>query len=100
MSGERREYRLTIILNKRRFDRVVIDPHYGQNHPDMTDQVILELVKQLDGRESEPVDETNGFFYLAREVSWQDRPYRIVLTYCDEDFLGVINAFRVKEKKP
>ena len=23
----------------------------------------------------------------------------IVLTYCDEDFLGVINAFRVKEKK-
>jgi hypothetical protein len=98
MGDTRREYSLTVTLNKRRFNRVVIDPHLEKKHPDMTDQVILELVKRLDLSESEPVGETDGFAYLAREVCWQDKTYRIVLTYCDEDFLGVVNAFRVKEK--
>ena len=98
MGEDRREYDLPVTLNKRRFNRVVIDPHFEKNHPDMTDQIILELVKSLDSSENEPVGKHDGFTYLAREVRWQDKPYRIVLTYCDEDFLGVINAFRVEEK--
>ncbi len=98
MDDQRREYELVVTLNKRQFNRVVIDPHFEKNHPDMTDQLILELVKCLDRSESEPISERDGFTYLAREIRWQDKPYRVVLTYCDEDFLGVINAFRVKEK--
>jgi hypothetical protein len=99
MGEKRREYQVFITLNKRRFDRVVIDPHYEKNHPDITDQLILELLKLLDGTESEPADEADGFIYLAREVYWQGKSYRIVLTCCAESFLGVINTFRVKEKK-
>jgi hypothetical protein len=99
MSDERREYPLIIVFNKRRFTRVEIDPHYEENHPDITDQLVLELVGLLDGCESDPVGENDGFKYFAETLSWQDKSYRIVLTYCEEDFLGVINAFRVKEIK-
>jgi hypothetical protein len=100
MCEERRKYPLTIHFNARRFERVEIDPHYEENHPDMTDQIILELVKLLDGRASERIEEdSQGFFYCARELYWHGKPYRIVLTYTDENFLGVVNAFRVKEKK-
>lgn len=99
MPGQRREHQLSIVLNKRRFARVVIDPHYQDKHSDITDQIILELVKLLDDNESDAVAVKDGFTYVARELNWQGKVYRIVLTYGEEDFLGVVNAFRVKEKK-
>lgn len=58
--------------------------HYEKKHPDMTDELILELISQLDGTQ-----------YFALTTIWQDKDYRIVLNYCEEDFLGVVNAFRV-----
>jgi hypothetical protein len=99
MVDGRREYPFSITLNGRLFTRVVIDPHYEENHPDITDQLILNLIQLLDGTQSDPVSRKDGFVYLAQEISWKEKSYRLVLTYCDEDFLGVINAFRVKEKK-
>ena len=99
MADERREYPLAIVFNKRHFTRVVVDPHYEKNHPDTTDQLVLDLLRLLDGSESDPVSENDGFKYFAETLTWQGKSYRIVLTYCEEDFLGVINAFRVKEIK-
>ncbi len=60
MGDKRRDYQVFITLNKRRFDRVVIDPHYEKNHPDITDQLILEPLKLLDGR-----GRPTGLFLLA-----------------------------------
>ena len=97
MSDERREYPLQITFNKRRFTRVVIDPHYKGKHPDMTDQLILQLVKALDGKEQEASSSSGGFHYFKIVDRWQGKFYRLILTYCEEDFLGVINAFRAKE---
>ena len=97
--GNRREYSIKISLNQRRFTSLVIDPHYEKNHPDITDQIILELVKQLEGTESDPEDEKDGFAYFARELRLNEKTYRVVITYCDEPFLGIVNAFRVREKK-
>ena len=99
MNDNRREYPLVLTFNKRCFTRVIIDPHYEEKHSDITDQLILELVQQLNGSEIDPQDETDGFKYFAHEMPWQSKLYRIVITYCEEDFLGVINVFRVKEKK-
>lgn len=97
MTGSRREYPGGLIFNGRRFNRVIIDQHYAENHPDMSDQLILELTGALDGKEQEPAAMRNGFHYFKIEDRWQGKRYRLILTYCEEDFLGVINAFRVKE---
>ena len=94
---KRREYPLQITFNKRSFTRVVIDPHYEENHPDMTDGLILELVKVLDGKEQEASSISDGFYYFKIVDRRLGKLYRLILTYCEEDFLGVINAFRVKE---
>ncbi len=99
MFSERRKYPLTIHFNERRFERIEIDLHYEKKHSDMTDQTILGLVQLLDGQASESIIEgADGFFYCAKELYCQNKLYRIVLTYSNEDFLGVVNAFRVKEK--
>ena len=43
----RREYPVELVVNSTGIDRVFIDSHYEINRSDMTDQVILELVKTL-----------------------------------------------------
>ena len=97
VSSLRREYPYVLTFNGRRFNRVLIDRHYEDNHPDMSDELILELIKAQDGKEQEPAATRNGFWYFKIEDRCQGKLYRLILTYCEEDFLGVINAFRVKE---
>jgi hypothetical protein len=99
MDDNRREYLLVVTLNERCFSLLVVDSHYEKKHPEITDQLILELVGQLDGSNIELAGESSGFKYIAHEMPWQNKRYRIVLTYCEESFLGVINVFRVKEKR-
>jgi hypothetical protein len=93
----RREHPFALTFNGRRSNRVLIDQHYEENHPDMPDQLILELIRAQDGKEQEPAATRNGFLYFKIEDRWQGKRYRLILTYCEEDYLGVINAFRVKE---
>jgi len=98
---ERIEYKLEITINKRKLTKVIIDQHYIENHPDMDDEKILELVKTINGETFEVEKEGNGFQYFKVEpVSLEDKPYRLVLMLCIyDDFLGVINAFRVNKGK-
>lgn len=46
--SDRNEYKLSLVINERHLSRVVIDQHYQVNHPEINDELILELVKTLD----------------------------------------------------
>ena len=95
MNG-RRAYVLNLTVNGRQVNEVVIDLHYETKHPDISDALILELVKELDGKEFLP-DERDGewqFFMLDR-IEHQGKQYRLVWCMQDEyRLIGVINCFR------
>jgi hypothetical protein len=58
------------------------------------------LVKSIDG-ETFDIDSIKGSFqyFVAEPVLRQKQPYRLVLLMCIyDDYLGVINAFRVDRK--
>jgi len=95
---DRTEYPLLITINGRALSRVLIDQHYKAKHPEVTDAIILELVKQLDGGNYAIENEQEDFEYFRVEpVFHNNDPYRIVLVLCiTEDYLGVVNAFRVR----
>jgi len=94
--SERRAYRLSLTVNGRQVNEVVIDPHYETKHADISDALILELVKGLDGKEFQP-DERDGeweFFMLDR-MEHRGRQYRLI--WCMRNgspLLGVIKCFR------
>ncbi len=98
MEENRSEYSLQLVFNGRVIHRVVIDQHYREHHSEsMNDSLILELVKTLDGG-NYPMDiEDEGFQYFTVEpVIFEEKPYRVILVLCiGDDFLGVVNAFRV-----
>jgi hypothetical protein len=98
---DRPEYPLQIVINERQLTRVIVDQHYKEKHAEsINDELILELVRELDGR-TFPVEEERGDFqYFAVEPVTKDKkPYRLVLLICIcDDYLGVINAFRVERR--
>jgi len=99
--SDRTEYPLSLRINGRQLSRVLIDQHYKEKHQDVTDTIILELVKQLDGGNYAIEMEKEGFEYFRIEpVLHGDEPYRVVLVLCiSEDYLGVVNAFRERREK-
>ncbi len=92
----RRQYKVKV--NHRVFTKVVIDPHYQENHGDsINDQIILALVKMLNGEvHLAQTKDDQGFEYFVREdLYYQNKSYRLIwLTHEDEIFIGVVNAYR------
>ena len=97
---QRPEYPLTITINGRNLNRVVIDQHYRLKHgQSMNDEIILDLVKTLDGKKFPPEKIQGEYEYFTAEPVYRhEKPYRVVLVLClTDDYLGVVNAFRVDE---
>ncbi len=92
----RKEYPLKLLINGKHLSRVLIDQHYKLKHPEMTDELILKLVKILNNGDFEIEIRKGPYEYFAVEPVYLIRKsYRLVLLLCvGEDFLGVINAFR------
>jgi hypothetical protein len=96
----RPEYPLMLLINGRALNRVVIDQHYREGHVEsISDELILQLVKELDGQ-TYPIELIRGEFeyFTVEPVILAEKPYRLVLMLCmTDDYLGVVNAFRVNE---
>lgn len=102
---DRHEYPLTIQINGRTLARVVIDQHYAEKHSESVSdelilELILELIKSIDGEDFLVESEREGFEYFTAEpVYHNDEPYRVImLLYMHDDFLGVVNVFRVDRR--
>ena len=99
--SSRKEYNLSVIINGRTLSRVIIDQYYKDKHKEVTDEIILDLIREINGENYDIESEKAGFQYFTVEpVLYEEKPYRLILLLCiHDDFLGVINAFRVQRKK-
>jgi hypothetical protein len=90
-------------MNGKSFRRVIIDSHYEDRHAEsVSDALIMDLIKELKGLFFPMTKElATGYRVFVTEPVWaKAKPFRLVWTYHpDEDYLGVINCFRVKEKR-
>lgn len=97
----RPDYALKLVINGRRLNRVIVDQHYKKKHAlSINDQLILELVKELDG-ETFTIEEEHGEFqyFTVEPVMRDNKSYRLVLLICvSENYLGVVNAFRTDRR--
>lgn len=92
------EYSVQLKINGQAIKRVIIDQHYQVKHSDLSDFLILALVKQLNGQDFQ-IEMTKGEFnyFRAEPVIFNHKPYRLIFLLCTtDDFLGVVNAFRIK----
>ncbi len=94
----RRGHPIFLTINGRKITKVVIDSHYELRHRDsINDEIILELVRTLDGAEELPksVDEDGYEYYVSDKINLNDKMYKLVwLLHENEIFIGVVNAHR------
>lgn len=94
---KRREYELDIVVNRRRITKVIIDSHYEKKHSaTVDDQIILKLVKTLDGEIIEPDAEDPPYSYFSQDrIELDGKFYKLIwLLEDDELYVGVVNAYR------
>jgi hypothetical protein len=101
MKSKQRAYKIEpITVNKVRIVRVVIDAHYEEKHRAyMSDELILKLVKELNGRRELPEAKTGRYSYFATLVEFDQKQYRLVWLLEDHAiYIGVVNAYRNKRR--
>lgn len=93
----RREYSINITLNRRRINRVIIDPHFEKKHAaSITDEIILRLVKTLDGEIVDAIEQRPPYSYFVQDrIELDGKFYKLVWLLEDEEiYIGVVNAHR------
>ena len=77
---------------------MVIDPHYEEKHAEsVSDEIIVELVKQLDGKTFRPVDtDEDGFQYFVNDhMELNGKFYKLIwLLQENEIFVVIVNTYR------
>ena len=95
----RREYEAEITVNSRRIRKVIIGAHYeGKHRETINDDLILRLVRLLDGGVF-PAQDRNGAFeyFMTDQMKLDGKLYKLVWLLEDEQlYIGVINAYRRK----
>jgi len=93
----RREYDIRITVNGIKINKVIIDPHYEQKHAEsVSDEIIVELVKKLDGLQTEPEDVEKPFqYFVSYPVMYEGKAYKLIWLLEDHEiYIGVVNAYR------
>ncbi len=96
-SMSRREYNISIMVNEVLISKVIIDPHYEEKHAEsINDEIILELVKTLDGKYFDPDDEKTPYAYFVTDkIEHGGKLYKLIWMLEDNEiYIGVINAYR------
>lgn len=89
----------SITVNGRTIRQVIVDTHV-RKHKDITDDVILDLVRQLDHSEQLPDDVKGPYEYFSSLLYLKKKQYRLVwLLEQTEIYIGIITAYRDKRKK-
>ncbi len=102
VSGNRRVYKIRpITINSIEVTEIVIDPHYEKKHSDkVNDQLILRLVRELDGRQEAPQAQDGRYSYFATLIELDHKKFRLIwLQEVETIYVGVLNAYRDKRKK-
>ena len=79
---------------------MVIDSHFEKNHSSyMSDNLILMLVSELDGRRELPESKTGQFSYFATLIDVDQKQYRLIWLLEDHSiYIGIVNAYRDKRR--
>ena len=94
---DRREYSIDITVNSRKIQKVIIDTHYETKHrSSVDDELILRLVRLLDGGVFPPQDQNPPYeYFVTDQMKLDGKIYKLVwLLEGSQLYIGIVNAYR------
>ena len=73
--------RKSLTINEKLINQIIISSHYEISHPYLTDEIILELVKKLDGKVFQVEDKKpnpNREFFSQDRIEYQGYKYKLI----------------------
>ena len=93
----RRKYKIEIVVNDILVQSVIIDSHYEKKHSkDINDEIILDLVRMLDGKTFEPDDVKPPYkYFVADKIFYKKKYYKLIrLLEENQIYIGIVNVYR------
>lgn len=86
-----------LVGNNKWIFRIVVDDHI-KKHPEISDEIIKELVKGLAWDDFKSVKQDPPFSYFVSFGWVEDKHYRMVWLLEDkQDYIGIVTVFRDKK---
>lgn len=78
MNEKRKIYPLKIEVNGLHFPQVVISQHYQERHTDITDELILELLRLFVDKKTFQPDKLTTDYFVLEKILHHDKKYKLV----------------------
>ena len=98
MKEERKTYTLKLEVNGYCFQKVEISQHYQKKHPDITDELILELLKLFADKRTFQPDKLTTDYFVLEKIFYQEKKYKLVWQIENQSSFIVVNCYRIKKK--
>ncbi|MFH1222776.1 MAG: hypothetical protein V1647_00360 [Pseudomonadota bacterium] len=97
-------YSIDVTINGNKIKKVLIGRHYELKHAHyMNDELILSLVKMLDGKIFQVDSTTRGIEYYVADIEYGAplKVYRLIWLFEGKilEVIGIINAYRRRRKE-
>lgn len=71
-------YPLSLEVNGYHFQEVVISQHYQVKHSDITDQLILELLKLFVDKKTFQPDKLTTDYFVLEKILYREKKYKLI----------------------
>ena len=75
---EKKTYDLNLEVNDYAFPKVHISQHYQEKHPDITDELILELLKLFIDKKTFQPDKLTTDYFVLEKILHLGKKYKLV----------------------
>ena len=91
------EYSCNLIFAGQKITKFTITSHFQVNHPEISLELIVKLVKKLNGKEAELTNYPGPRKVFRFETIYQGKKYRLIFWYKDNatGHLWVRNCYRI-----
>ena len=95
---KKKTYDLSIEVNGYSFRKVDISQHYQEKHADITDELILELLKLFVDKKTFQPDKLTTDYFVLEKILHLGKKYKLVWQIEDQKTFIVVNCHRIKKK--
>jgi len=96
--GNKETYPSKLEANGYKFSEVVISHHYQEKHSDITDELILELLRLFVDKKTFQPDKLTTDYFVLEKLLHQGKKYKLIWQIENKNSFIVVNCYRIKKK--